>query len=112
MDGVHVVDEGLHCLVHAAHGLVDGMLAHAVDALQPVERLLQVVDERLVVEGAVVLAVQVFQVFQLLFIRQADEGCEVEIKGGNGLPTVHLVLGALHRDAGQHACRLDALGRT
>ena len=87
------------------------MLAHAIDACQPFERLLQIVHERLVVEGAVVFAIEVLEIFQLFDIGQAHEGSQIEVEGRYGLSAVHLVLGALQRDTGQHAGRLDALGR-
>ena len=111
MDGVHVVDKGLHGLVHAAHGLVDGMLLGALASLQPVQRFLQIVHQRLVVQVFITLAVQVLQCFQFFDIRQAHVGSQIEVEGGNGLSAVHLVLAALHRDAGQHGGRLDAPSR-
>ena len=111
MDGVHIVDEGLHRLMHAAHGLVDGVLLGALLARQSVEGLLDVVHQRLVVEVLVALAVQFLQRLEFLDIRHAHVGCQVEVEGGDGLTTMHLVLGALHRDTGQHRCGLDALRR-
>ena len=110
VDGVHIVDEGLHRLVYAAHGLVDGVLAGALAACQSVEGFLDVVHQRFLIHVAVVLAVEFLQGLQLLDIAHADVGSEVEVEGGDGLSAVHLVLGALHGDTGQHRGRLDAPG--
>ena len=111
VDGVHVVDKGLHRLVHAPYGLVHGMLLGALLPGQSVERSFDVVDERLIVEVLVTLSVEFFQVFQFLDVCHAHVGCQVEVEGRDGLSAVHLVLGALHRDTSQHRGGLDALGR-
>ena len=110
VDGVHVVDERLHRLVHASHGLVDGMLLGTLFSRQSVEWLLDIIHQGLVVEVLIALAVQVFQGFQFLDITQTDVGCQIEIEGGDGLTTVHLVLGPFHRDTSQDRCCFDALG--
>ncbi len=97
--------------MHAAHGLVDGVLLGALAARQPVQGLANVVYQRLVVQLTVALAVQFLQGLQLLDVGQPHVGGQVEVEGRYGLTAVHLVLGALHRYAGQHRRRLDALGR-
>ena len=43
MDGVHIVDKGLHRLVYATDRLVDGMLLGTFLTLQSVQRLLDIV---------------------------------------------------------------------
>ena len=102
MDGVHIMDESLHRLMHTAHGLIDGVLLGALLARQPVERLLEIVYQRLIVETLVVLAVQFLQRLEFLYIGHAHVGSQIEVEGRDGLATVHLVLGALHRDTSQH----------
>ena len=49
MDGVHVMNKGLHGLMHASHGLVDGMLHHACLAFKSIERLFQIVVYLLII---------------------------------------------------------------
>ena len=49
MDGVHVVNKGLHSLVHAGHGLIDGMLHDARLAFKSIERLFQIVVYLLII---------------------------------------------------------------
>ena len=102
MDGVHVMDERLHGLVHTAHGLVDGMLLGALLTCQSIERFLDIVDQRFVVKILVTLTVEILQSLQFLDITHADVGCQVEVEGRDGLTSVHLVLAALHRDTGEH----------
>ena len=102
VDGVHIVDESLHRLVHTTHGLVDGMLLGTLLARQTVEWLLDIIHQRLVVKVFVALAIQIFQSFQFLDIAHADVRCQIEVKGGDSLTTVHLVLGTFHRYTGQY----------
>ena len=112
MDGVHVVDECLHRLMHAVHGLVDGVLLQAFAALQSVERLLYVVVDRRIIEVAQVFACQLLQVLHLFLVRHAYVWSQIEVEGWDGLAAVHLVLAGFERDTSQHGCGLDALGRT
>ena len=112
VNGVHIVDEGLHRLMHTTHRLVDGVLLGTLPTLQTFQRLLDIVHQRFFVQVFIALAIQVFQCFQLLDIRQAHVWCQIEIKGRNGLTTMHLVLTTLHRDTSQHRGRLNTLGRT
>ena len=95
-----------------SHRLVDGMLADTVDTRQLVKRLFDIVHEHLVIQGAIVLPVEVLQGFQLFYIRTADIRSEIEVKGGNSLTTMHLVLGTFQRDTSKHCRRLDTFGRT
>ena len=111
MDGVHIVDEGLHRLVYASHRLVHGVLLGTLAACQSVKGLLDIVNQRFLVHVAVVFAVELLQCLQFLDIAHADVGCQVEVEGRDSLSAVHLVLGTLHRDTGQHRCRLDTAGR-
>ena len=98
--------------MYTPHSLVDGVLLCALLSLQSVEGFLDIVYERLVIEVAVVLAVQVFQGFQFLYISHSHVGSQIEVEGRNSLTAVHLVLGTLHGDTSQHRGRLNALGRT
>ena len=68
MDGVHIMDESLHCLVHTSYRLIDSMLTHAVYSRQLVERLLDIVHERFVVKGTVILAIEILERLQFLNI--------------------------------------------
>ena len=112
VDGVHVVDKGLHGLVYTAHGLVDGMLQDAFASFQSVERFLQKVLDGCVIQFAVVLGHELLQHFHLLDERGAHIGCQVEVEGRDGLSAVHLVLGCFHADTAEDAGRFDAFGRT
>ena len=112
VDGVHIMDEGLHRLMHTAYGLVDGMLLGAFLACQTIEGLLDIVHQRLVVEILVIFAIEILKGFQFFDITQAHVGCEIEVEGRDGLTAVHLVLATLHGDTGQHRGRLNALGTT
>ena len=112
MDGVHVVDKRLHGLVHALGGAVDGLLQGALAARQTLQRADDVVLDRRVIEVVVVLAGGLLDIFHLLDKRAAHVGGQIEVKCWDGLPAVHLVLRCLHRDAGDDAGCLDALGRT
>ena len=109
MDGVHVVDECLHGLVYAVHGLVDGMLLKAGFALKTCEVFLQIVVDGDVVEVAQVFACQLLQVLHLFLIRHAYVRGKIEVEGWNCLTTVHLVLASFQRNASQYCCSLDAL---
>ena len=97
--------------MHTTNRLVNGMLLGTFLALQSVERLFQIVHQRLIIEVLVALAVQFLQGFQLLHITHTHVRSEVEVEGRDGLSAVHLVLTALHRDTGQHRGRLNTLGR-
>ena len=110
MDGVHVVDESLHSLMHAVHGLVDGVLLQALATLQIVEWLLQIVVDWSIIEVAQVFACQLLQVLHLFLIRHAYVWSQIEVEGWDSLTAVHLVLAGLERDTSQHGCGLDALG--
>ena len=86
------MDEGLHGLVYAVDGLVDGVLLQSVVALKAVE-----VGDEVVVDGCVhevceALACQLLEVAQLLLVARPHEGREVEVEGRDGLSAVHLVL--------------------
>ena len=50
MDGVHIVNESLHRLMHATHRLVHGMLLGTFATHQSVQRFLDIVHQRLLVE--------------------------------------------------------------
>ena len=110
VDGVHVVDKCLHRLVHTTHRPVDGMVHDAVVTLQEIQFALDIVVDSHVIEAAVVLPHERLQVLHLLDIGTAYVGGQVEVKSGYRLTAVHLVLGGLHRDAGDDTGRLDALG--
>ena len=112
MDGVHVVDEGFHRLMHAVHGLVDGVLLQACLALQAFQRLLLVVVDRSIVEVLQVFACQLLQVLHLFLIRHAYVRSQVEVEGWDSLSAVHFVLAGFQRDASQYGSGLYALGRT
>lgn len=45
VDGVHIMDERLHCLVNTAHCAVYGMLLQALFTFKPVERRGQIIIE-------------------------------------------------------------------
>ena len=111
VDGVHIVDKGLHRLMHTPNGLVDGMLLCAFLTCQTVKRHLQIVHQRLVVQILVILAVKFFECLQLLDISEAHIRSQIEVESRYRLSSVHLVLAALHRDTCQNRSRLDALGR-
>ena len=66
--GVHVVDECLHCLVHPAYGLVDGVLLDALTSLKSGQRYVEVVVDGCIVEFAIVFGVEVFQHLHLFYI--------------------------------------------
>ena len=112
VDGIHIVDKCLHRLVHTTHRLVDGMLLGTFLTRQSIEGFLQVVDQRLLIEILIALAIQLLQRLQLLDIGQSHIGGQIEVKGRDSLTTMHLVLTTLHRDTGQHRGRLNTLGRT
>ena len=111
VDGVHIVDKRLHGLVHTRHGAVDGMLHHPLAAGKAVEvAVLEVFEHHLIHVGEV-FAVEALEIFDLL-----DKGCahvrrQIEVKGGDGLAAVHLVLSGLERYAGDDRRCLDAAGR-
>ena len=112
VDGIHVVDEGFHRLMHARYGLVDGMLYQAFFALQPFERTLQIVVQFLMIEVRIVGTVQLFERLDFFNEAVAHVGGQVEIEGRDGLPAMHFVLGGFQRDAAQDAGRFDSFGRT
>ena len=112
VDGVHVMDKGLHSLMDAPNGLVDGMLLGPLTSTQSVQRLLEIVYQGFVVKVVIVFSIQVFQILQFLNVAHADIGSQIEVESRNGLSAVHLVLCALQRYTSQHRCRLNTLGRT
>ncbi len=109
VNGVHVVDESLHGLVYATYGLVDSVLLQALLALKAVEREVQVVVDLIIIEVAEVLAGEFLQLLYFFFIRGTHVRSQIEVEGGNGLTTVHLVLCCLHGDTTHDAGCLDAL---
>ena len=111
MDGIHIVDKRLHGLMHTSHSLVDGMLLGTLLTRQAVERLLDIIHQRLLIEILIALTIQVLKGFQLLNIAHTDIGCQIEIEGRDCLSAVHLILTALHRDTSQHRSRFDTFGR-
>ena len=58
MDGIHIMYECFHRLVHTPYRLVDGMLFHALSAFEAIERTLQIVINRSVVKLTKVLAAE------------------------------------------------------
>ena len=52
------MDKRLHRLMHTTHGLVDGVLLSALATRQSVQRFLDIVYQRLVVQFFIALAVQ------------------------------------------------------
>ena len=112
VDGVHVVDECLHCLVYAAHGAVDGVVKDTLLAGETGELCGEVILDLSVVEIGIVFAVELLEVLNLLDIGRAYVGRHIEVERGDGLTAVHLVLCRLHGYATHDAGRLDALGRT
>ena len=98
--------------MYTGHRFVDGMLTGTISTLQAIQRGLEIVHQRLVVQVLQALAIQVFECFQLLDIAQAHEWCQIKVEGRNSLSAVHLVLSALQRDTSQYAGRLDTLGST
>ena len=56
VDGVHIVDEGLHCLMDTADGLVDGVLYCALLILQSGEVTLQIIVNLHIEQMGVILA--------------------------------------------------------
>ena len=95
--------------MHSAHGFVDGVLTCAVLALQSVKRSLQIVNQWLVIQLFVILAVQLFQCLQLLNVAHTHVWSQIEVECRYSLSAVHLVLSALHRDTSQHAGSLYTL---
>ena len=112
VDGVHVVDEGLHSLVHAVHRLVDGVLLDALQTAQTGQRQGEVILKLDVVELAVVLAHELLKHLHLFNITLTHVRSQVEVESGNALTAVHLVLHRFHRDTADDGGRLDALGGT
>ena len=98
--------------MHAADGAVDGVLQHALLALQTVQIALDIVGKLRIVEMRIVLAAETLQSLHLLDERTAHVRSQIEIERGDSLTAVHLVLHRLHRDTAYDAGRLDALGGT
>ena len=96
MDGIHVVDKGLHRLMHTTYRLIDGVLLGTFLTLQPVERFLDIVYQRLVVKILVTLTIEILQSLQLLNITHTHIRSQIEIESRDSLTSVHLVLAALH----------------
>ena len=98
--------------MHTTHCLVDGMLQDAFIALQEIQITLNIVIHLHVIQPAIVLSHEGLEVFHFLDKGATDIGCQIEVKSGDSLTAMHLVLGCFHRDAGDDASSLDALGRT
>ena len=112
VDGIHIVYEGLHCLVNPADGLVDGMLESTLGALQAGKVALDVIINFGGLELGVV-GVHHCRHFVDFFLKSlADVRSEIEVEGGDGLAAVHFVLDRLHGDTGQNRGSLDSLCRT
>ena len=97
--------------MHAGNGPVHGMLQDARLARQSVERLLQVILQRHLIQMAVVHPVQLLQCFQLFDEAIPHVRRKVEIECRNRLPAMHLVLGGFQRNTTQDAGRFDAFCR-
>ena len=104
--------ERFHCLMHASHRAVYGMLQQSFLSFKAIEFFVYEVLELNVVELREVLACEFFKSLDLLDKRRAYERSEIEVKGRNGLAAVHLVLCGLERDARDDRRGLDAFGRT
>ena len=109
---VHIMNKRLHCLMHPSYSLVNGMLLGTLLAGKTVKRLLDIVHQRLIVQVAIVLAIQILQSFQLFNIAHTHVWSQIEVEGRDSLTTMHLVLGTLHRDTSQNRRRLYTLCRT
>ena len=112
MDGIHIMDECLHSLMHATYGTVHGLLTHAVDASLVAKRFNQIVLDLLCVEFRILLSFILLKATKLLKIGHVDVWCEIEVESRNSLSTMHLILCSLERDTSLNACCLNALGRT
>mgnify|MGYP006916025813 CR=1 FL=1 len=112
MDGVHIVDKRLHCLMDTADGLVDGVLLGTLGALEADKVVLEVVVDLGTLEVGVVHVLERADLVDLFLIGLADVGGEIEVECGDCLTSVHFVLDRFHRDAGKDACGLDPLRGT
>ena len=110
VDGVHVVDKGLHRLVDTGHGLVDGVLQQSLFTFETFELLAEIVLELSLIEMGEVFAGECLEVFYLLDKRRAHKRGQIEVKGRDGLAAVHFILGGFERDTPYDAGSLYALG--
>ena len=94
-----------------SHRLVDSMLLGTFLTRQTIERLLDIIQQRLLIEILIVLARQILKGLQLLDIAQTHIRSQIEVEGRDGLSAMHLILCTLHRDTSQHGSRLYTLGR-
>ncbi len=112
VDGVHVVNESLHGLVYAAHGLVDGVLLCPLLALKADEVTLEIVVDLCALEFGEVLVLHGAHLVDFLLVGLAYVRSKIEVEGGDGLAAVHLVLDCFHGDTCKHRGGLDPLGGT
>jgi len=111
VDGVHVVNEGLHRLVDAADGLVDGVLAGALGSLESDKVALDIVVNLGGFQLAVIFVLHFGNLVDFLLEGLPDIGSEIEVEGGDCLAAMHLVLDCLHGNAGEDARRFNPLRR-
>ena len=96
MDGIHIMDKRLHGLMHTSHSLIDSMLLGTLLSQQTIQRFLDIVHQWLIIEILIVLTIQVLKCLQFLDIGQTHIRGQIEIKSGDCLTSMHLVLTALH----------------
>ena len=112
MDGIHIVDKGLHRLVHTVNGTVNGMLLHAFIALHKEQILDDIILHRCIVQMLQVHTGKIFDILHFLDVAFAHVRCQIEVECRDSLSAMHFVLHGLHGDTCHDGSRFDALGRT
>ena len=112
MDGIHVMDECLHSLMHSSYGTVHSLLTHAVDASLVAKRFNQIVLDLLCVEFRILLSFILLKATELLQIGHVDVWCEIEVESRNCLSTMHLILSSLERNTRLNTGSFYTLSRT
>ena len=97
--------------MHPAYGHVDGMLHDAFVALYADKVTLDIVVYFDVVEPAVVLAIELAELFKFLVKCLPYERSHIEIECRDGLTAVHFILHGFHRDTTEDAGGLDSFCR-
>ena len=93
MNGIHIMDECFHGLMHTCYRFVDSMLYDTFLVSESVQGLLQIICKFFLVEMRIILAVQFFQVFDFLNVAVAHVRSQIEVECRDCLASMHFILG-------------------
>ena len=112
MDGVHVMDKRLHCLVDAADSHIDSVLFQSFVSFETIQVFLQVILDFSVLQIVEIPVLQHCQLGNLLDICLSYIRRKIEVECRNGLTSMHFILDRLHGNTCENRSGLYPLRRS